>query len=470
MVVYADGSCRPNPGFGGYGLFGYTYKSVPRDKNTKHPMKAALRFTPHGVSKDKSDETIEVLNFYESAYAIDSSCATNNIAELMAAIHVLEWMLVDETIKRVLILTDSSYVVNSFTNNLKTWAKKDYRKQDGQVVSNVELWRSLEALRGAIESKGSVIEMQWVKGHSGDYGNDMADMYSVIASNAARLQKLQPSTAFVTSIHDSKLSYAEYKAGYEKKDIVYFFKDLFFSSQKVQDSDHCFLSTTKDEPNTGRRTTDSIFLVNKGFVPLFINKVKSFYRDMTRNYTCTCSMKLTKLENRDVLRIADQVPVEYLLLPIKNTPNRFGLIGTEGVFLQENTVDYPFIVNISKLSSAMARLGEEGKETTSKELLETFIKDGKLTLTTKDKFLDLSEHVKEELVFTQKPLLGIGYDIPGYLALKNLEDSLTGIEVVLEKDKQSNFYTLYTKFKTADRELCSVNMLNKYLAVTVKRG
>lgn len=469
LVVYADGSSRPNPGFGGYGLFGYHYKLAPRPKNTKHPIKTAMHFTTEGMSRDKGAVSIEVVNILEAAIAIEGNTVTNNIAELKAAIHALGWVEQNEAISEILVLTDSSYVVNNFRDHLKNWIARDCRKLDGTTISNDKLWRELDQVRTRLYARGVTITLKWIKGHSDNYGNDLADMHSVIASNAARIQMQEGTQSFVPEVIETNITYAQFKASYQNKDVVYYFKDIFFTSAPINDAEHCFMSTTEDETNAGRRTTDSIFLVNKGYVPDLINRLRTFYRNVTRNYVCTCSIKLIKLENRDMLRIADQVDVAYLLLPVPRTSNLFTLIGTTGPFLQENTMEYPFIVNINKLSAAMVRMQEnEDLELTSYCVKGKFIEEDKLKLSNKDKFIDLSDLVEGKIVFSQRPVLGVGYDVPAYLTLKKIESEIQSLEVIFDKDKESNFYTLYTKITTPNREICSVNMLNKYLAMIPK--
>lgn len=466
LVAFCDGSARPNPGYGGYGVFGYTYRSAPRPKNTKHPIKAALSFTPTGVSKEKSEVCIEVLDIWEAAVAVEGNLCTNNIAELKAALHVLQWVQASEEVMEVLIITDSRYFVNNFKDHLKGWADKGFKKLDGSVISNVEIWGALEKTRNELKARGVKITVQWVKGHSEDYGNDMADVLSVIASNAARIQQLTPGSPFKTEIIQTRTPYSEFKQSYQNKDLVYYFKDVFFSSANKADESHCFLSATEDEPNTGRRTTDSIFLVNKGFVPELIKRLRKFYRAVPRSYTCNCSIRLTKLENRDVLRLAESVDVSYLLLPVSRSSNAYNLIGSEGTFLQENTMEFPFIVNITKLTNAITNLMEDEDTLGIRfPLTDRLVAEGKLLIDNKEKFLDLSTEVGEKISFCQRPLVGVGYDIPAYLTLKKIEAEITSVHAVFHKSQNSNFYTLYTKITMPERELCSINMLEKYLAL-----
>jgi hypothetical protein len=271
---------------------------------------------------------------------------------------------------------------------------------------------------------------------------------------------------FVPGVIETRIPYSAFKQSYQNKDLVYHFKDVFFSSVGKGDERHCFLSSTEDEPNTGRRTTDAIFLVNKGFVPDLVNRLRGFYRALPRNYSCTCSIKLQKLENRDMLRLAETVAVAYLLLPIPRSANGFTLIGSDGPFLQENTMEYPFIVNINKLSNAITNMQEdECTRGVAFDVGPQFLQDGKLKIDNKDRYIDLSDVVKDTISFCQRPLVGVGYDIPSYLTLKRMEENILSVQAVFNKDEESNFYTLYTKILTHDRELCSINMLNKYLAV-----
>lgn len=52
------------------------------------------------------------------------------------------------------------------------WKARGWRTAAKQPVKNVELWQRLDAL---VESGGHRIEWRWVKGHSGEPGNERAD-------------------------------------------------------------------------------------------------------------------------------------------------------------------------------------------------------------------------------------------------------------------------------------------------------
>jgi ribonuclease HI len=93
---------------------------------------------------------------------------TNNRMELMAAIRALEALT-----RRcdVVLYTDSKYVRHGIEDWLPQWKKRGWRTAARKPVKNVDLWQALDAL--AQEHK---VEWRWVRGHTGDAGNERADM------------------------------------------------------------------------------------------------------------------------------------------------------------------------------------------------------------------------------------------------------------------------------------------------------
>ena len=130
VVIYTDGACRGNPGPGGWGAI-LTYK----------------------------DKTKEIYGGEQQT--------TNNRMELMAAIQALESLTKPCS---VLVICDSSYVLKGITEWIVNWKKRNWKTANKQPVKNEDLWRRLDA---AINNHK--IEWQWIKGHSGNKGNDRAD-------------------------------------------------------------------------------------------------------------------------------------------------------------------------------------------------------------------------------------------------------------------------------------------------------
>ena len=130
VEIYTDGACRGNPGIGGWA--------------------AILRY--NGTQKD--------LHGGEPR-------TTNNRMELMAAITGLEAL---KRPCRVHLYTDSKYVRDGITSWMPAWKQRGWKTANKKPVKNIELWQRLDAATADHE-----INWIWVKGHSGDEGNERAD-------------------------------------------------------------------------------------------------------------------------------------------------------------------------------------------------------------------------------------------------------------------------------------------------------
>ena len=130
IEIFTDGACSGNPGPGGWG--------------------ALLRYG--AVEKELSGgETL----------------TTNNRMEMMAAIAALEALKRPSKVK---VHTDSQYLKNGITEWLPNWKRRGWKTADKKPVKNADLWQRLDALRALHH-----VEWRWVKGHSGDVGNERTD-------------------------------------------------------------------------------------------------------------------------------------------------------------------------------------------------------------------------------------------------------------------------------------------------------
>ena len=143
IKIYTDGACTGNPGPGGWA-------AIILSKNEKKEIFGGEKHT------------------------------TNNRMELTAAIKALEYCDEQEekqqTLKQILIYTDSTYVKDGITIWIDKWEKNNWKTSDKKNVKNVDLWMKLKKL--VLYKK---IKWQWVKGHSDDPMNDLADK---LAKNA----------------------------------------------------------------------------------------------------------------------------------------------------------------------------------------------------------------------------------------------------------------------------------------------
>ncbi|MGB1580798.1 MAG: RNase H family protein, partial [Nevskiales bacterium] len=68
------------------------------------------------------------------------------------------------------LYTDSTYLRKGITEWLPNWKRRNWRTADKKPVKNADLWQQLEA-----EAARHEVDWRWVKGHSGDPGNEAAD-------------------------------------------------------------------------------------------------------------------------------------------------------------------------------------------------------------------------------------------------------------------------------------------------------
>lgn len=101
---------------------------------------------------------------------------TNNKMELTAAIEALRALARVKTLstKEIRLYTDSTYVIRGITQWIHGWRKRGWKNQEGQEVSNRELWE-------ALEEAGRDFSVEWcyVPGHSGFPGNERCDQIAV---------------------------------------------------------------------------------------------------------------------------------------------------------------------------------------------------------------------------------------------------------------------------------------------------
>ncbi len=130
VEIYADGACKGNPGPGGWGAW---------------------------LSYDGKEKTLSG----------GESLTTNNRMELTAVIRALEALKKPCMVK---IYTDSSYVQKGISEWIVGWKARNWRTADKKPVKNDDLWKVLDVLANQHQ-----IEWIWVKGHSGNVGNERAD-------------------------------------------------------------------------------------------------------------------------------------------------------------------------------------------------------------------------------------------------------------------------------------------------------
>jgi ribonuclease HI len=199
LVAYTDGGCRPNPGYGGWGIHGYLYSdSIPKkgSGNTKHVLtqngyvekinfKDAVKEVDPVAHQNKilssEKDSLTQINpiHYIDGLGSFGYQVTNNIGEVVGAANAL--ILANKyDVKKVVIVTDSEYAIKGSTEWLPIWKKNNWIKTDGTAVANKTYWDVVDKNLEELKNKGAVINFKWTKGHTTDLGNNIADQYATI--------------------------------------------------------------------------------------------------------------------------------------------------------------------------------------------------------------------------------------------------------------------------------------------------
>lgn len=102
---------------------------------------------------------------------------TNQKMELTAAVKALQ-ALKKQVGRPIILYSDSEYVVKGINEWIAGWKAKGWRNANKKPVSNIELWKELDELNA-----GLTVSWHWVKGHSGNAGNELADTLANRAIN-----------------------------------------------------------------------------------------------------------------------------------------------------------------------------------------------------------------------------------------------------------------------------------------------
>jgi ribonuclease HI len=132
VVAFTDGGCRGNPGVGAWAF-------VLVDVETKKALEAAG----------------------------GEALTTNNRMEMGAAIAALQAVKKLDT--KVLIVTDSKYLIGCCTQWMAGWKKNGWKRK-GDPLKNLDLLQKLDELLTPRD-----VEFRWVAGHSGHVGNEHVD-------------------------------------------------------------------------------------------------------------------------------------------------------------------------------------------------------------------------------------------------------------------------------------------------------
>lgn len=131
VMIYTDGSCRRNPGPGGWGailVYGGTEKELC------------------GGEADTTNNRMELTAAIEALAALREPC-------------------------EVTLTSDSKYLTDAVTKSwVYSWKKKGWKRSGNEAVPNVDLWERLLSLLDIHR-----VDFVWVRGHAGHEYNERCD-------------------------------------------------------------------------------------------------------------------------------------------------------------------------------------------------------------------------------------------------------------------------------------------------------
>ena len=144
LEIYTDGSAHPNPGPGGFGVI-----VLDKDKNFC----------------DNNYTLVEV-------YSKQFDKTTNNEQELKAILYAfLKYGVQKDCFQYPTIYSDSAYAINTYSTWMFSWARNNWLKSDKKVPENLDLIKAYYDWY----QMGYRINLVKVKGHQGNYWNEIAD-------------------------------------------------------------------------------------------------------------------------------------------------------------------------------------------------------------------------------------------------------------------------------------------------------
>jgi ribonuclease HI len=155
LNIYTDGSSYQGPRRGGVGILFVTVDDDGEERADPYPLPGYMG-------------------------------ATNQQMELYAAIDGLKALVTRRApvaagpYRRIVIWTDSTYLVDGYDSARFTWAQTDWMTRAGNPVVNTPLWKELVKLAART---GKPVEIRWVRGHKQSAHNKAADKLAKQSSN-----------------------------------------------------------------------------------------------------------------------------------------------------------------------------------------------------------------------------------------------------------------------------------------------
>lgn len=455
LVIYTDGGSRPNGKYMGWGIHGYSFKDLAPKKGTGNPgyYPSAFGYVPKSEKKDSTDKVEITPVNYIDGYGSSLAWGTNNLAEILAA-KMATQKAIELGVKKLLIRTDSEYLINGSNYAAPHWIRNNWIKADGKPVPNAKDWSLLLANYEVLKTAGCEIKLDWVKGHSDFLGNTLADrlatvgvMGSITGGDKEQIDIVKPDGYWKSTV---------------EKHPFFCFKSLYFTTlaENQHPGEYFIGEQDKDIEFLGKRKSDGAYGVFylKEPEPI-VDLVRTFQTKLTGSFDNIVILRLDHLFKQHVytaiekygsnavvrrfdgridLTTTDKEPLTKELVPprlaqrsidamaeLKNVLNSF----KTGTYDKDkfNIVDVTDVFYENRET-------EKKKET----IVTTHLKE---TINSTFSSFNVETTIKDKVY---KMIITLGIDTPSRNTLKSLEDPTTKISVVwwYESDKVIRYATV----------------------------
>ncbi len=376
VVLYTDGSAKPNPGFTGWGMHGYFYNTLASERRivvAKHHLPTKIGYIHQNeVGQNPRAVLVEPIKYIDG-FGTGKFPASNNHAEVSALYNFLI-KLKEYDVKEVQILTDSDYLRKGATELKEGNQKTQYSNYNNTgLIPNADLWKPLHDMLDELAEKGIIVNIDWVKGHNDIYGNMVADYLATIGMAYATDGRN------ITDITVSDIK------GYWKHEIdrhpFISFRRLYFNSQNKYNiiGQYYQAETGKDEMVLGKRMPETSYCVLKLKIPdPVIETIRQKQFEISGEMNSIMMMKLDRIYDPDVYKYIQAHTTKTLL------PN-YKSIGLDFIDKKPITIEMK-----------PANLSPRAIESMSflERLLESYLEDKD---TSRVKMIDITGHFYEEV-------------------------------------------------------------------------
>lgn len=172
ITAFCDGACKGNPGVGGWGAV-----AIEIDGETL----TEINWVAYGGKKKTTNQEMELQAMFECLRV----CPFNSDIKIKGDNqYVLKGIInggISGSVKRN--SPDGPVVFTGWIGSWRPRREGPWKKADGKTPSHLELWKAIALLCEKHIESGSTLEFEWVKGHSGDPGNELADQLANLGAS-----------------------------------------------------------------------------------------------------------------------------------------------------------------------------------------------------------------------------------------------------------------------------------------------